>query len=86
MSLNISASTEELLKQAPMTAQTYFHAAIRTINERFGETYAREHPELVGAFVAACAQDFHTSMMGLAAQDLCERLSGIDHTIRTHGE
>jgi hypothetical protein len=47
-----------LFRQASMTAHDYFHAAIHDIDEKFGDGYAKSHPELVGAFMRTCAADF----------------------------
>ena len=63
----MSTSAEELMRQASMTAQQYFHAAIKSIDDKFGERYAETHPELIGAFLQAAATDFHTARL---AQEL----------------
>lgn len=59
---SISAKAETLLDQASMTANEYLVKAIRAIDAKFGEGYAAQNPVLVGAFMAAAAQDFHTAM------------------------
>lgn len=47
-----------LMDQASMTAATYFRKAVETIDDQFGEGYAKAHPELVGAFMRTCTADF----------------------------
>jgi len=59
---SISAKAETLLDQASMTAGEYLAKAVRAIDAQFGEGYAAQNPALVGAFMAAAAQDFHTAM------------------------
>ena len=55
------------MKQAPMTAHTYLSEAVKSIDQTFGEGYAKEHPELVGAFIQTCAIDF---LAGWLAQEI----------------
>ena len=64
----ITASSKELMDQAPMTAHTYFHQAIKSIDEKFGTGYAQKHPELVGAFIQTAAYDFQASVIAQAIQ------------------
>jgi hypothetical protein len=48
------------MEQAGSTANVYLHEAIKSIDQAFDEDgYAKKHPELVGAFIRACALDFH---------------------------
>lgn len=69
MNNRISASYEELMKQAKMTAHDYFHAAIETIDERFGKGFSEKNPELIGAFMRTASQDFHTAVTSQSVQD-----------------
>ena len=48
---------------ASMAAADYFGRARREIDEEFGEGYAKEHPELVAAFMQVAAMDFATAML-----------------------
>jgi hypothetical protein len=48
------------LKQAGMTAHHYLFQAIKSIDQAFGERYAKANPELVGVFIQTCAADFHS--------------------------
>lgn len=54
----ISASSETLMRQAPMTATEYLDEAIERIDRRLGGGYAKQHPELIGAFMQTAAIDF----------------------------
>lgn len=41
----ITAGTETLFRQAPMTAHDYMLNAISDIDKRLGKGYAKQHPE-----------------------------------------
>jgi hypothetical protein len=71
----ITASYETLLRQAPMTAKEYMLAAVANINEQFGDGYARQHPELVAAFMQVCASDYNNSAVIIAIQEAAELIS-----------
>ncbi|WP_143540151.1 hypothetical protein [Rhodovulum sulfidophilum] len=59
----VTAGNETLMRQAPMTAEEYLHAAIDSIDKCFGEGFAKEHPELFSSFLNTCALDAHTSFV-----------------------
>lgn len=59
-----------LLELAERNTAEYLKTAVQIIDAQFGEGYAKQNPALVGAFIQACAQDFHTRLMKVAAQDL----------------
>lgn len=65
----------DLMRQARDTAETYFNQAVRIIDERFGEGYTKEHPELIAGFMNTAARDFHTAIMNQKLGSLiCEIL------------
>lgn len=74
----IKASNDTLLEQAPMTADEYLRAGVRTIDKQFGEGYAKLHPELLAAYMKTCAMDFGTSMLVVAIQEAAEQITGSD--------
>jgi hypothetical protein len=49
---------ELLMRQASKTANVYMLDAVEDIDAKFGEGYAKAHPELVGAYMRAAAADF----------------------------
>jgi hypothetical protein len=75
----ITASPETLLRQASMTAHDYFVAAIKTIDDQLGSGYAKEHPELIAAFMRTASSDFSTSIILAQMQDfvssICSAIS-----------
>ena len=75
MSNRITADHKTLMRQAPMTAHEYFHEAIKSIDDRFGDGYAQAHPELIGAFMQTAARDFQTAITALTMQDAAEQIS-----------
>jgi hypothetical protein len=51
MSDTITASNGTIMRQAQATADIYMRAAVKDIDEEFGEGFARKNPELI---VAQC--------------------------------
>jgi hypothetical protein len=47
-----------MLRQAGMTAETYLIDGVAAIDKFFGKGFAKEHPELIGAFMQAAATDY----------------------------
>lgn len=66
---HIEASNHTLLRQAPMTTDTYMGCAVACIDRKFGKGYAAKHPELVGAFMTASAIDMGTAVIARAIQN-----------------
>jgi hypothetical protein len=66
---SVTASPEELLRQGSMSAHEHFHAAIKSIDNKFGDGYSAKHPELIGAFINAAALNCHSSSSQQAIQD-----------------
>lgn len=64
----------DLMKQSIATAASYFSAAVREIDDRFGDGYAEKHPELIAAFMRTAAIDFQTVFL---TQRLTESLNNI---------
>lgn len=74
----------DLMRQARDTAETYFNQAVRIIDEKFGEGYAKEHPELIAGFMNTTAKDFDTCMTRQALDHLSnnfDRLAGAVETL-----
>lgn len=59
-----------LFEHSIRNTEEYLKDAVLAIDAQFGEGYAKQNPMLVGAFIQTCAQDFHTRLMKVAAQDL----------------
>lgn len=50
----------ELMHKASLTAGQYFLDAVRCLDEKFGDGYAKANPALVAAFMATAASDFRS--------------------------
>jgi hypothetical protein len=46
-----------------MTTECYFTKAITRIDGEFGEGYAKNHPELLGAYIQASASDLNSATL-----------------------
>jgi hypothetical protein len=69
---------DNAMRQASMTASQYMIEAIESIDRNFGKGYAKAHPELVGAFINACAKDFHSTAMAMVLKEIAEALGELD--------
>ena len=54
----MSLSDQALMNQSKDTAHDYMMAAIRSIDEKFGEGYAKNNPQLVGDFMKTATIDY----------------------------
>lgn len=59
---NLSPGTN-LMLEARDTATQYFNQAARIIDGKFGDGFAKAHPELIGHFMLTMAVSFHTEVM-----------------------
>lgn len=82
----ITASFDELLRQASMTAETYMSSAIREIDASFGAGYAKANPALVAAFMHTANSDFvaasNAKVYGSALDRIADSLDGLAHALR----
>lgn len=60
----------ELVNDCMDTAEEYFLHAIRIIDNKFGNGYAKDHPELIGAFMQTSAKEYNTCFTIQAIQAL----------------
>jgi hypothetical protein len=83
---SIEASNQTLLRQAPMTAYEYLLSAIDHIDQKLGKGYAKQHPELIGAFMQASAIDLGTAMIARAIESLSTIGANLDRIADTLSE
>lgn len=81
MTLYIEASAETLMRQAGYTAEEYMRAAIKSIDETFGEGYAKANPVLVAAFMQTVAADLAAAYNHSAAQLIAENVGFVAKSI-----
>jgi hypothetical protein len=61
------------MHQAPSTVSVYLFAAVKEINRCFDDdNYAKEHPDLVAAFIQSSAIDFATAIIAQRLDALCD--------------
>lgn len=82
MSTTITADASTLMNQASATAHEYLREAVRRIDGDLGDGYAKEHPAVLAAFMAAAVEDFRTAIIAQAMQDATERLAMAIMTLR----
>ena len=59
--INLSEEYRILFEGGFVIADECLARAIRSIDLRFGQGYAKTHPELVATYMTIAAQEFHTS-------------------------
>jgi hypothetical protein len=69
------------MRQAPMTANEYLLSAIDHIDQQLGKGYAKQHPELIGAFMQASAMDFGASVIARAIESVGSSIDDKFHGI-----
>jgi hypothetical protein len=72
----ITADYTTLMRQAPATAQVYMTEAVKCIDQQFGSGYAKQHPDLVAAFMKVSSEDFYIGSLGVAIQDASDKIAG----------
>ena len=68
----IEASYDTLMQQATDTVETYLARAIRMLDERFDDQFAKANPQLVGQLVSAMTADFNSATFGKAIGELAD--------------
>ena len=81
---DISCDADKLVDQSIDTVQRYVSGVTRFINHAYGKEYAKEHPELVGHLVMACAIDYHAAMTRVLSTEIRQSLEGLAHIISEH--
>lgn len=79
----ITLSSTELMEHAVKTAHDYMAGAILMIDKQFGKGYAEMHPELLGAFMRTAAENFKTSTLCAAIQDLEQKVGDLIDSMNT---
>jgi len=88
---SITADATTLMRQAHLAANDYLNNSIKWIDTRLGKGYAKDHPELIGAYMQTCAVDLGAAIMAKeisnaieeAAYSLRDRLNGLSEDIRS---
>jgi hypothetical protein len=72
----ITADATDLMRQASMTAESYMNKAVDCIDQTFGDGYAKQHPDLVAAFMKVSSEDFSIGVLGAVIQDASDQIAG----------
>ncbi len=70
----ITASWDVLLNQAGSTAETHLWSAHAALEKMFGESFADENPALVVEMAKLVSEDFRSTCIVVASQQLSEAL------------
>ena len=71
----------ELMEQAEGTAITYMNHAETAIDSRFGDGYAKKHPDLLVGFMTVCAMDYNTNLLAQKIGGIASWVSGITESV-----
>lgn len=69
----VTADGKTLMDQAPATADIYFRAAVKSVEDRFGKGSAEQYPQLIAAHMNASALDFGASLIARALEAIADR-------------
>jgi hypothetical protein len=67
-----TADATYLMEQATHTAAFYLSSALHDIDKRICTGYAREHPNLIAAYMITAALDYHASATLSGAFEIAE--------------
>lgn len=71
----ITGSFDSLLRQAWETAGDYLEHGIRQIDGALGKGYAKDHPELIAAFMQTAAIDFASATIAKTLASALEEIA-----------
>ena len=87
-STGITGDFTTLMNQAPTTMREYLREGIEAIDYRLGEGYAKEHPELLAAFISGCTSDYNNAssmkVFGEAIHKLVDGVESIANEMNPH--
>jgi hypothetical protein len=66
-----------LMQQAMITTNRTMQRAVHNIDETFGDGYAQQHPELIGAYMKTAAIDLGTAFIARAIEDTAGEIAGV---------
>jgi len=74
------------MSQASINALEYMGDSIKYIDRLFGEGYAKQHPELVGAFIQTCALDYLSNRLETQLESLEDNVGVLASALSEIGE
>ncbi len=82
----MAISSNESISQASINALEYMEDSIKYIDRLFGEGYAKQHPELVGAFIQTCALDYLSNRLEIQVGFLQDNVGVLGSVLSEIGE
>ncbi|MBC9904940.1 MULTISPECIES: hypothetical protein [Achromobacter] len=79
----IEANLDTLFTLAQSRTESYLRAAETQIDAVFGGGYAREHPELIAAFMKTASDEFTRTATAKVLQNLGYSLDSVADALRT---
>ncbi|CAB3710338.1 Uncharacterised protein [Achromobacter denitrificans] len=79
----IEANLDTLFTHAHSRAESYLRAAETQIDAVFGDGYAREHPELIAAFMKTASDEFTRITTAKVLQNIGYALDSIASAMKT---
>lgn len=73
----VETNVDELMRQAPLTVADYMRVLMGAVDECFGDGYAENHPDLIGALVNAAATDFATAIQAKISEEMIDSIRDI---------
>ena len=70
---SIEKGNATLMRQACMTAHEYLRSAVDHIDDVLGPGYAKNHPELIAAFMQTAAIDLSAAVIARAVERVADR-------------
>lgn len=77
----ITASWERLSEDAFYQSERNFHKAIDVIDKKFGNGYAKSHPELISSFMQSSAIEYSGTSITSSIQSLREDFESISDAL-----
>ena len=78
---SISASWDQLRAEGLDDVNMYLSNAIKQIDKKLGDGYAKEHPELIGAYMNAVSIATNSGVIGKCILQLRDSMEGLNNTI-----
>lgn len=75
--MNTLRPGSHFMDQDLYTVETYMNNAVRIIDEKFGEGYARENPGLIGDFMKTAALDFSTNIRTRKRKEMTQAINDL---------
>lgn len=75
------APANTLLDQTKPTISRYLNDGVEVIDKKFGDDYAKEHPELLAAYLQAAGNDFNAAILARELINIRESLDSLSAAI-----